>query len=148
MINKIFKKIVVFLSLMMVILPIFQIKTVYADSETYIRGVVKGTDVSVRTGAGSNYSLVKSDTGSSIYLSSPESVEVLGSTNGWYQIRFLYSGFTYTGYINGNYLTTTTVTIDNNYKNSLISKGFPESYAKKLAILHALQEKHIQLIKI
>lgn len=138
MINKIIKKFVVFLSFMMIFLPMFQIKNVYAQTETYTKGVVKGNDVSVRTGAGTNYGLVKSDTGGSIYLSSPESVEVLGSTNGWYKIKFLYSGFLYTGYINGSYLTTTTVTIDNNYKNSLITKGFPESYAKKLAILHAL----------
>lgn len=138
MINKIINKFVVFVSFMMVILPMFQIKTVYAETETYTKGIVKGNDVSVRTGAGTNYGLVKNDTGGSIYLSSPESVEVLGSTNGWYQIRFLYSGFLYTGYINGRYLTTTTVTINNDYKNSLITKGFPESYAKKLSILHAL----------
>ena len=138
MVNKMVKKFILFLSFMMVILPVIQVKNVYAQTETYTRGVVKGNDVSVRTGAGTNYGLVKTDTGGSIYLSSPESVEVLGSTNGWYKIKFLYSGFLYTGYINVSYLTTTTVTIDNNYKNSLITRGFPESYAKKLAILHAL----------
>lgn len=135
--NKIIKSTIFFISIFTIFFQI-NIKNVNAAVTTYTRGVVKGSSVSIRTGAGTNYSLLKSDTGSGIYLSSPESVEVLGSNNGWYQIRFLYSGFIYTGYIRSDYLTTTTVNIDNNYESSLISKGFPSGYAKKLAILHAL----------
>ncbi len=136
--NKFIKKIILFIAIVMAILPIFQINNVYANTQTYTRGLVIGNSVSIRVGPGTNYSLVKSDTGRDIYLSNPESVEVLDQTNNWYQIRFLYSGFEYTGYIYGDYVLTSKVTIDNNYKNNLIKKGFPESYAKKLAILHAL----------
>lgn len=129
------KILLVLISFCIVFLPMNIVK---ADNNTFTKGVVTGNGVSVRTGPSTGYSLVKNDTNSSIYLSKPESVEVLGTTNGWYQIRFLYSGFIYTGYISGSYLRVTTVNLDNNYKNSLISKGFPESYAEKLTKLHSL----------
>ena len=129
------KVLFVILSFCIIFLPMNSVK---ADNNTFIKGVVTGSGVSVRTGPSKNYSLVKNDINESIYLSKPESVEVLGSTNGWYQIKFLYSGFIYTGYISADYLRVTTVTIDNSYKNSLMAKGFPESYAEKLTKLHAL----------
>ena len=132
--KKISKILFVLVSFCMAFLPV---KVVKADN-TFTKGVVTGNDVSVRTGPSRGYDLVKTDTNSSIYLSKPESVEVLGSNNGWYQIRFLYSGFIYTGYISGDYLRITTVNLDNNYRNSLISKGFPESYVDKLTKMHAL----------
>ena len=132
------KKIIGLLISVSIIFLSFSSISVKAETKTYTRGVVNGTSVSVRTGAGTNYSLVKTDTGSGIYLSSPESVEVLGSTNGWYHIQFLYSGFLYTGYINSQYLSVTTVNLDSNYENELINKGFPKSYAEKLTKLHAL----------
>lgn len=129
------KILVVLISICMIILPV---KNVKAENKTFTRGVITGNSISVRTGPSTNYSLVKNDVGNSIYLYKPESVEVLGSTNGWYHISFLYSGFNYTGYVYGQYLTPTTVTIDSNYENSLKAKGFPASYATKLAKLHAL----------
>lgn len=107
-------------------------------AESFSRGVLTGDEVSVRTSPSYSASLVKTDTGSGIYLYKPESVEVIGTSGEWYQIRFLYSGFTYTGYINGRYLSVTTVELDSNYENTLRSKGFPETYIKKLSKLHSL----------
>ena len=121
-----------------IVMIIFPYRVVNAESKTFTRGVVTGNGVSVRTGPSTGNALVKTDTGSGITLSRPESVEVIGSENGWYKIQFLYSGFIYTGYISSQYVTTKTVSIDDNYKNTLRSKGFPESYVEKLAILHAL----------
>lgn len=130
------KKILLFIITLVMI--IFPYRIVNAEAKTFTRGIVTGNGVSVRTGPSTGNGLVKTDTESGITLSKPESVEVIGSTNGWYKIQFLYSGFIYTGYISSQYVTTTTVNIDENYKNTLRSKGFPESYVEKLAILHAL----------
>ena len=129
------KILVILISLCMIFLPINSVK---ADNNTFTKGVVTGSGVYVRSGPSTGYSPVKTDTGSSITLSKPESVEVIGESSGWYQIKFLYSGFTYTGYMRNDYIKTTTVNLDNNYKNSLINKGFPESYADKLTKMHAL----------
>ena len=129
------KILIVLISFCMVLLPV---KNVKANNNTFTRGIVTGSGVYVRSGPSTSYSPVKTDTNSSITLSSPESVEVLSSSNGWYQIRFLYSGFIYTGYMRNDYIRTTTVNLDSNYRNTLIAKGFPESYVDKLTKMHAL----------
>lgn len=126
---------IILISFCMIFLPINSVK---ADNNTFTKGVVTGNGVYVRSGPSTSYSPVKNDTNSSITLSKPESVEVLGTNNGWYQIRFLYGGFIYTGYMRNDYIKTTTVNLDNNYKNSLIAKGFPETYVDKLTKMHAL----------
>ena len=77
--------------------------------------------------------------GSTIYLSNPRVVEIIGYEGEWAKITYNYWGFTFTGYIMKAYLGgIKSVTLDQNYINELISKGFPRSYANKLAKIHAI----------
>ena len=116
----------------MLLLPINTV-----NAESYTKGIVNNYGVNIRTGPGTWHSIVRTIYGYSINLSSPESVDVIGEDNGWYHIRFLYSGNTYTGYIRNDFLNIQKVETDDNYRNSLVQKGFPDSYADKLAKIHA-----------
>ena len=130
------KKILLFIiTLVMIIFPYRMVK---ADNGIIIRGVVNTSKVVVRTSPSANSSIVKTDTGNDIYLYSPESVEVVGTSGQWYHVELLYSGFLYRGYIYYPYLNIEIKNIDDAYKNTLRSKGFPESYIEKLSKLHAL----------
>ena len=128
------KKIVICLVLLCILFIPYNVKA----QDSFTMGIVNDYDVNVRSGPGTNYSIVRTNTNSSITLSRPESVEVLSTSNGWSKIQFLYSGTVYTGYIYSIYLNTTTKSIDTNYYNTLIGKGFPNSYADKLAKIHAI----------
>ena len=132
------KKNIFFIIVFLCFLPL-TIKNVYALDSTYTNGIVNNRGVNVRTGPGTNYAVVKTNTYSNITVSYPEGVEVLSHTNGWTQIRLLYNGFLYTGYISSQYLDETTYNLDINYYNSLISSGFPSVYAEKLTKLHAVR---------
>lgn len=103
-------------------------------STTYTRGIVKSSSKITNAGG----SQLKSDTGGSIYLYNPEAVEVLGEVGSSYKIKFMYSGFIYEGYIKKGNVTVKTYTTDDAYEQEMITKGFPDDYARKLAILHAI----------
>ena len=87
------KKILLFIITLVMI--IFPYRTVKADNGIIIRGVVNTSKVVVRTSPSANSSIVKTDTGNDIYLYSPESVEVVGTSGQWYHVELLYSGFLY-----------------------------------------------------
>lgn len=102
---------------------------------TYKRGIIKSYS-SVRKTPGGD--VMKSDTGGNINLYSPEAVEIVGESGTYYQIKFLYVGFVYVGYVPKNNVIEKTYTTDDAYEADLINKGFPQDYAKKIAILHAI----------
>ncbi|MBR4351395.1 MAG: cadherin-like beta sandwich domain-containing protein [Bacilli bacterium] len=114
------------------------INKVEALDSTYTYAYIDATELSVRSGPGTNYSRIKHDEGRDIYLDRPRAVEVIGTSGEWSKIRFNYWGFTYEGYVYTKYLGAKyTHTIDQNYANTLRQKGFPESYVEKLVKLHA-----------
>ena len=118
-------------------LSLFTIKSINA-STTYTQGVViSGASIYKSAEASSSNRLV-SDTGGVIVLYSPEAVEVIGTSDNFYQIKFLYSGFIYTGYIEKSKINVASYTVDPEYQASLIALGFPSDYASKLAALHAI----------
>lgn len=124
-----------FISIILIIFSFMLVlPNVYA-STTYRQGLVH-TASTIYSSPGSNQ--IKSDVGRAIYLYYPEAVEILGESGNYYQIRFLYNGFFYTGYIHKNNIYANTYTTDDNYENSLRNAGFPQEYAHKLAILHAI----------
>ena len=126
------------LIMIILLLVLLFIPNKVSAATSYRKGVVNNYGVNVRTGPGTWYSVVRTIYGSSINLSSPESVDIIGEDSGWYQIQFLYSGNTYTGYIRSDFLNVQSVTTDDDYRNSLVQKGFPDSYADKLAKIHAV----------
>lgn len=108
---------------------------VYASSK-YINGVIKST-----ANMYSNSDLSKriySDTGNAITLYTANPLEILEEGNNYYKVYFMYSGFTYTGYVSKSNVLKKEYDVDDGYINELVSKGFPLDYAKKLAILHAI----------
>ncbi len=137
-INTYFLSIIMFLSC---ILPFIPTK-VNAMATTYTYAYIDATELGPRTCPSTNCGRVYHDEGGIIWLYRPRVVEVIGYSGSWAQIRFNYWGFTYTGYILQEYLgNKKTVTLDQNYANTLRSKGFPESYVEKLTKMHAIHPK-------
>lgn len=129
-----------YLRLLIVLIICFGVN-VYADT-TYIRGnITKGTSkVTVRTCASSSCGALKSDTNTNISISYPEMFEVLGEENGFYKISLQFNSYYYIGYISKgtsskDYVETKTFTITDGVINELLTLGFPQSYAEKLAKL-------------
>lgn len=110
--------------------------------------VVDNTDlgVYVRSGAGTSYSVV-----AKVYKGQP--VTVTGQTQAggmnWYSVSLTVGGNTYTGYMCADYVSVngavpggggsagaTTATPDDEYVQSLLVAGFPESYCNSLLALH------------
>lgn len=114
-------------------LSFFAVSNVEA-SRTYTRGIVTGTGKVIS----SSGNQLKSDTGGNISLSKPEAVEVLGEEGTYYRIKFMYSGFIYEGLISKKNLIVKTYTTDDQYEAQLVANGFPQDYARKLAVLHAI----------
>ena len=134
--KKISKIIMILIILFSMFTPV--INRVEALDSTYTYAYIDATELSVRSGPGTNYSRIKHDEGRDIYLDRPRAVEVIGTSGEWSKIRFNYWGFTYEGYVYTKYLGAKyTHTIDQNYANTLRQKGFPESYVEKLVKLHA-----------
>lgn len=123
--------------IILVILFVLSINNVYA-STTYKRGIVISSSAIYSEPLAQSTYRLKSDTGGSISLYSPEAVEVIGLDNNYYQIKFLYNGFVYKGYIGNKNIIVEEYKTDDEYEASLINDGFPSEYAKKLAILHAI----------
>lgn len=88
--------------------------------------------LNVRSGAGTNYSLLT-------VLPKGSTVAITGSSkagNGkvWYQYQYSSSK---KGYICSDYVTVKTVNSDSSFESYLKSQGFPESYKNGLRMLHA-----------
>lgn len=105
---------------------------------TYKRGIVNASSAIYKEPNTTASNRLKSDTGGNISLYSPEAVEVIGEEENFYKIKFLYVGFVYSGYISKNNITVKDYELDEEYRNLLIEKGFPEEYANRLVILHAI----------
>ena len=123
---------------------LFNCLTVKADT-TFVRGnITKNTSsVAFRSCASKTCDIIKNDTNTNIYVSYPESFEVLGEENDFYKVKLQYNGFWYEGYISKGtadkaYIETKEVTVTDALINEFLTMGFPESYAKKLSILKAL----------
>lgn len=123
--------------IMFVISFILFINNTSASTE-YKRGIVTSSSAIYREPQATSEYRLKSDTNGSISLYSPEAVEVIGENNNYYQIKFLFNGFVYKGYIAKKNIEVTTYKTDDEYEAKLVEEGFPSEYAKKLAILHAI----------
>ena len=77
-------------------------------------GVVNTEALNVRTGAGTNYEVLKSGTQNVILLKDAKVKVVEEPASGWYKIEFTYNGTAMTGYVASRYITnqdaTTAVT--------------------------------------
>ena len=114
------------------------LNTVKAETR-YIYAYINATDLGPRTCASTSCSRVYSDEGNIIWLNRPRTVEVLEYTNDWAKIKFNWYGFTYEGFILQKYLgNVQELILDENYMNTLRSKGFPESYVVSLTKLHMI----------
>lgn len=78
-----------------------------------------------------------------ISVYSPNIVEIIGEEGSFYNIKFMRDGFIYKGYALKSNIDSVIYVTDDEYENSLISKGFPADYANKLAILHAIHPNWI-----
>lgn len=130
-----------FVILLSCVLP-FIPTNVKAMASTYTYAYIDATELGPRTCPSTNCGRVYHDEGGIIWLYRPRVVEVIGYSGSWAQIKWNYWGFTYTGYILQEYLgNKKTVTLDQNYANTLRSKGFPESYVESLTKMHAIHPK-------
>ena len=112
---------------------------VEAMASSYTYAYIDATDLGPRSCPSVNCGRTYHDEGGIIWLDRPRVVEVIGYSGSWAQIKWNYWGFTYTGYILQEYLgNKKTVTLDQNYANTLRSKGFPESYVENLTKMHAI----------
>ena len=133
-----------FLSFLMIISLVvpFIPYDVYAMQTTYTYAFIDETELSVRSCPSTNTDVcprLKDCDGDTIWLWRPRVVEVIGKDGDWSKIRFNYWGYTYEGYVYTHYLgSIQTHTLDQNYANTLRSKGFPESYIEKLCKMHAV----------
>ncbi len=107
-------------------------------------GYVNDDQVNVRSGAGTNYSNVMSGE-NRIQLYTGHEVTVIDETLGtdgmvWYNISFVYSEVSYTGYMRSDFInisnTSSDYTFDGDFEEYLDSQGFPESYKPYLRELH------------
>lgn len=105
-------------------------------------GVVTGSSVNVRAGAGTSNNVLTTAYGNKVQLSSGKSVVVEGTSKAsdgstWYKVTFTYTdGIAYTGYMSSAYVTL--YARDSAYDSYLEDQGFPESYREQLQALHAL----------
>ncbi len=125
----------IFLNVLLITIS-FLCMTQIVEAETYKRGIVTATSVVKKDSLGSANLL--NDRNYSMTLYSPEAVEILAEEGNYYLIKYIYSGFIYTGYVPKKNVIAKEYVIDANYVQQMIAKGFPQDYAKKLAILHAI----------
>lgn len=126
------KKIVIILLL----ISLFCLKMNVYASNKYINGIVKSTaNMYADSGLSKR---IYSDIGNAITLYTANPLEILEEGSNYYKVYFMYSGFTYTGYVNKSNIIKNEYDVDDAYIAELVSKGFPQDYAKKLAILHAI----------
>lgn len=123
---------------------IFQYSKIVAYTEK--SGTVNGTNVNVRTSAGTAGNTNKLVyNGKYVQLNVGNSVTVIGETKAsdgalWYKIRFNYTnGVELTGYVHSDFVDVNDniYTTDTDFEAYLTKQGFPESYKVKLRQLHA-----------
>ncbi|MBR2712836.1 MAG: cadherin-like beta sandwich domain-containing protein [Bacilli bacterium] len=124
-------------------IPLFSnVKKVEAMVSSYTYAYIDAIDLGPRSCPSTDCSRIYDDEGYIIWMDRPRTVEVIGYSGDWAKIKFNFWGFTYTGYVLQKYLgNKKTVTLDENYANSLRSKGFPESYIESLTKMHAIHPK-------
>ena len=129
------KMILIFITFCMIFLPIYK-----ASAQTnYTYAYINATELGPRTCPSTSCSRVISDENRTIWLYRPRVVEVIDYSGDWAKIRWNWYGFTYEGYILQKYLGNKKETIlDENYKNELRRKGFPESYVDSLTKMHMI----------
>lgn len=99
-----------------------------------------GSNVNVRTGPGTNYSVLNKD-GANVLLPHGTSITIIGESKAsdgelWYKIQFQYKNYTgLEGYMIGKYVTV--LSTDDDFEAYLTAQGFPESYKSYLRALHA-----------
>ena len=129
------KKILFIITLCVIFLPF---KSVSAQTN-YTYAYINATELGPRTCPSTSCGRVISDENRTIWLYRPRVVEVIGYSGEWAKIRWNWYGFTYEGYILQKYLgNKKEVVLDENYKNTLRSKGFPESYVDSLTKMHMI----------
>ncbi len=117
----------------------FLLLTNAVDAQTYRRGLVKSAAYIYKNSIGGVANYLPSDLGRTpMTLYAPDTVQVLGEEGNYYLVKFIYSGFIYNGYVAKDTLTVIDYTVDENFKQELVNKGFPQDYAEKLAALHAI----------
>ena len=124
-------------------IPLFSnIDKVEAMVSSYTYAYIDAIDLGPRSCPSTSCDRIYDDEGYIIWMDRPRTVEVIGYSGDWAQIKFNFWGFTYTGYVLQKYLgNKQTVTLDENYANSLRAKGFPESYIESLTKMHAIHPK-------
>lgn len=101
---------------------------------------VNDDEVNVRTGPGTGYGTVYFNGSDSIQLNKGQYVRVIAvqrASDGydWYQIVFVYKGYTKVGYMRSDFVTY--IGDDREYCKYLDEQGFPASYQPYLRALHA-----------
>ena len=138
--KKLVKYFLSFLMMISLIVPFIPTR-VYAMQTTYTFAYINATNLSVRKCASTNTDVcpkLVDGEGDTVLLYYPRVVEVIGTEGIWSKIKFNYWGYTFEGYVYTEYLDQyQTYTLDQNYANTLRSKGFPESYIEKLCKMHA-----------
>ncbi|MBQ3475023.1 MAG: cadherin-like beta sandwich domain-containing protein [Bacilli bacterium] len=121
------------------VLPYVNPLKVRALAKTYTYAYIDTDDLSTRTCPSTSCDRIRHDEGGIIWLNNPRVVEITEFIGDWVKVKYNYWGFTYEGYMYKGYLGgIKTVTLDENYANSLVAKGFPDSYVEKLTKMHAI----------
>lgn len=141
------KLISVFMCAVMVFGYTFFFNTVYTRAAS-LTGTVSVSDVlNVRTGAGTNNSILKDKDKNDVQLPAGHKVTILSthnSTDGgsikWYKVTFTYKGQTLTGYVRSDYIIVYTPPVDEELSEDFEKSisGFPESYKPYLRALHLI----------
>lgn len=124
------------------LLSFFIVTEVKADTP-YIKGTIKqnkGTYVYNIPGTTNSSNRLKNDVGSEIYLSYPETFEILSEENASYKIYFQYSSFYHTGYISkdSNLVKKEDFVVRDSTVEEIRQIGFNDTYAFSLAVLKTI----------
>ena len=101
---------------------------------------VNDDEINVRTGPGTGYGTVLFNGSKSIRLYRGQYVRVIAVQRGsdgydWYQIVFVYKGYTKVGYMRSDFVSY--IGDDRAYRKYLDEQGFPKSYQPYLRALYA-----------
>ena len=138
---RIFKKSISFLLIFCILFSAVIIKfSTDVSAATITTMYIEGTDVCVRTGPGTTFSLIeKVDNRSATVLSQVEGNKVV---NGqvvpciWYEVTYFNGSSVVTGYVaSADYIRIVTYDPDADFEDKIVA--FPESYREALRALHA-----------